>query len=531
MPRRLLHLLFVCAVTTATCAQSDYEKMVAIFNQTTDLRQPLLSKKPTDYSPEAIARQRKAVDELQRDFRTIDAKTWPVAKKVDYLLVRGRLNDLDFEHRVLRPWSRDPGLYVDMVREVPYVALPAKDVVTLRNQLAAVPRILEQAESNLTEAGGDLAKLALHNLEKFDGVEHEQPYRDKPPQGVMGWYEDLLQQAKQRQPELVPEVETARRAVNQFHDWLATQLPRMRAPSGIGVEQYNWYLAHVEYEPFTAADVLTIGDQELQRSTTGLELERVRNRRLPPLEIATDEAEYTRRVKEADAYVRGFIAESHFLTIPANMQDDAFNNNVPFQVRPSGPNFWEQIEFRDPLPDKVHAGLPGHSFDLALHAQDHRPIRSEIEDGGRIEGWGFYVEEAMMNAGLLDSRPRTRELFWIFMIARAARNRAEVMLHENRWTVDQAVQYMVATVPYMNEDVARVDCEIYLRQPTYGQDYQMGKVQIEELLVDRAHQLRDRFSLREFHDRFLAAGTIPISLIRWEMTGLDNEVSNFWAAR
>ena len=32
----------------------------------------------------------------------------------------------------------------------------------------------------------------------------------------------------------------------------------------------------------------------------------------------------------------------------------------------------------------------------------------------------------------------------------------------------------------------------------------------------------------EFHDEFLAAGMIPISLIRWEMTGLDDEVRHFW---
>ena len=53
----------------------------------------------------------------------------------------------------------------------------------------------------------------------------------------------------------------------------------------------------------------------------------------------------------------------------------------------------------------------------------------------------------------------------------------------------------------------------------------------EQLLADRALQLGDRFSLKEFHDQFLAAGMIPISLIRWEMTGLDDEVRRFWGER
>ena len=46
--------------------------------------------------------------------------------------------------------------------------------------------------------------------------------------------------------------------------------------------------------------------------------------------------------------------------------------------------------------------------------------------------------------------------------------------------------------------------------------------------ADRSQQLGERFSLREFHDTFLAAGRLPIALIRYEMTGLDDEVALFW---
>jgi uncharacterized protein (DUF885 family) len=133
-----------------------------------------------------------------------------------------------------------------------------------------------------------------------------------------------------------------------------------------------------------------------------------------------------------------------------------------------------------------------------------------------------------LQAGLLDELPRTRELFYIFQIARAVRNRAEVGLHTNEYTIEEAARFMVDRTPMMEASVARVDAEIYLREPGYGISYQMGKIQIEELLADRAMQLDDDFSLKDFHDRFLAAGMIPISLIRWEMTGFDDEVKRFW---
>jgi uncharacterized protein (DUF885 family) len=51
-----------------------------------------------------------------------------------------------------------------------------------------------------------------------------------------------------------------------------------------------------------------------------------------------------------------------------------------------------------------------------------------------------------------------------------------------------------------------------------------GKVQFIKLLTDRAEQLGDKFNPGQFIDEFLAAGMIPMSLIRWEMTGLDDEI-------
>jgi hypothetical protein len=65
---------------------------------------------------------------------------------------------------------------------------------------------------------------------------------------------------------------------------------------------------------------------------------------------------------------------------------------------------------------------------------------------------------------------------------------------------------------------------IYLHQPFYGASYVIGKVQIDRLMADRACQLGDEFRLKEFMDEFIGAGLIPMSLIRWQMTGLDDEM-------
>ncbi len=63
-----------------------------------------------------------------------------------------------------------------------------------------------------------------------------------------------------------------------------------------------------------------------------------------------------------------------------------------------------------------------------------------------------------------------------------------------------------------------------------GQHMRMivGKVQFMKLFRDKAQQRGDEFNLKEFMDEFLAAGMIPFSLIRWEMTGHDDEIRKLW---
>jgi hypothetical protein len=67
----------------------------------------------------------------------------------------------------------------------------------------------------------------------------------------------------------------------------------------------------------------------------------------------------------------------------------------------------------------------------------------------------------------------------------------------------------------------------YLRQPGYGTSYITGKYLLERTMTDYAKLLETRgeaFTLKDFFDRLNAIDSIPISLGRWELTGLDDAV-------
>jgi uncharacterized protein (DUF885 family) len=146
----------------------------------------------------------------------------------------------------------------------------------------------------------------------------------------------------------------------------------------------------------------------------------------------------------------------------------------------------------------------------------------------RNEGLATAMEEMMMHAGLFEAKPRSRELIYILLAQRGARAMGDLMMHANEWTLEQAVKYAVDWTPrgWLRESGNTVwtEQELYLQQPAYGTSYLVGKLQIDQLIADRARQQGEAFTLRQFMDEFQAAGVIPVSLVRWEMTNLSDQI-------
>jgi uncharacterized protein (DUF885 family) len=127
-----------------------------------------------------------------------------------------------------------------------------------------------------------------------------------------------------------------------------------------------------------------------------------------------------------------------------------------------------------------------------------------------------------MHAGLIDGRPRTRELIWIMLAQRAARALSGLMLHGEEFTMEEAVEHAMTWTPrgwLPDGALVRGEQHLYLRQPGYGTSYLTGKIQIEELLAEEALQNGEAFRLGTFFDDFFASGVIPVTLTHWEMTG------------
>lgn len=516
----------------SAASSSDYDDLVQLFEDWREFQQPVVGDGVPDYTAPAMQRQHQELAKYQQRLADLDTSGWPVEKQIDGLLVGAEMNGLDFDHRVLQPWVRDPGFYAMVIdaesdtplREGPVIAgaielwrlsfpFAAEDLAGLRAGLRAIPATLEQARTNLVGNARDLWQLGIWTQD-----------------GQIAILGDLAEQLRPTHPELVPEIEAARQAVGDFKAWLEEQLPTKNGPSGVGVENYTWYLRHVHLVPYSWEDELRLMERELARSIAHMKLEEHRNRELPPLEPPANDEEWQARTGAAIEDFLRFLDEEAVMEVEAYMEPALRERVAPYDP-PEARHFFAQVDLRDPRVMRCHHI---HWIDKARMREDPHsspirrvPLLYNIWDS-RAEGLATGWEEMMASAGLLDDSPRSRELVYIMVAQRAARAIAGLRVQSNEWSVDEAVVYAAEQTPRgwfrADGNLVLFEQQLYLQQPGYGTSYLTGKALIEDLLAERALQLEDEFVLKEVMEEFFATGVIPVSLIRWQMTGLRDPI-------
>ncbi len=523
----------VGGVSASPGSGGSYEDLLALWKEFREFQKPRVTGGVPDYTAAAMAAQKSGIRGFRDRLAAIGPAGWPVERRVDFEIVKAELNGLDFDHRVLRPWSRIPGFYAVIQTSEPDVPLREGPEIhgvldlwklefplgesgwaVLREKLAAIPAVLAQAKKNLVEDTADLWLLGIRQ-KRDESLDLERLGRLLGPTN----------------PGLVPLVDAAKAAVDDFRAWLEEGLKTKKGPSGIGVAEYDWYQKSVHLVPYTWAEQLAIAERELARALAYLELEKKHNAGLPPLRPAADLAELQARQKAAVARFFDFLRRRPVFTVPDYMRLD--DDPGPY-APPERRDYFTQVIYRDPLPLVCHSV---HWLEKQRERRNSHPVRGtallyNIWDS-RAEGFATAFEEMMLGAGLFDPNPRARELVLSLLAFRAVRAIADLRLHSGEWTVEECVRYAVRTMPegwvLADGDTIWGDLAIYLGQPGYGTSYVTGKVQVEKLLADCAALKGGSFDLGAFLDDFFTRGLIPQSLIRWEMTGLDDEMNRLLA--
>jgi uncharacterized protein (DUF885 family) len=504
-----------------------------------------------DWSAAAIARQKTELADFERRWRQLDPGTWSVAQQVDYRLVGSAIARVRWELEINPRWQQDPTFYLDQTLTVlleaalqppPLGAERSREIV---ERMENIPEIIEAARQNLHPIR-PFAVLAIARLQQIRPELERVKVGLKPLLAAESVNEGARSQAKKF------ETATDKAIVDleSYRSWLESQLKNMPVSSAVGREKYEFFLHRVALLPFTPEELLSLSQQEWARSVAFEQYEEHRNQGLPQLPLAADLKDEIDRATQQELAIRKFLEEKNILTVPANIRHytlrptpdylgalenfgelDDFTGPSRLQddgvrwIPPPSPQlgFFSLATAKDPRPDMVHEGVPGHYFQMCLSWTHPDPIRRHYFDSGANEGLGFYAEEMMLQAGLFDDQPRTREIIYKFMRLRALRVEVDVKLALGTFTISQAADYLAEHVP-MDKKTAEGEAALFATTPGQAISYQVGKSQIMHFLARSRLSQGDKFDLRRFHDFLWLNGNVPIALQRWEYLGEDEDV-------
>jgi hypothetical protein len=516
---------------TQTYKSNNYDDLVLLFKEWRNFEKPPLLEGAPDYTKATFNKRWPKFKELQASLKQIDTANWAVEHQVDWMLVWAEMNGYDFNHNILMPWVRDPAFYTTVwshKSDVPAhegptnhgttelwtysFPLSPKERKRFLNDLKIIPPFYKQAKQNLTGNAKDLW---------ITGV------RDIKSQSVV--LTNLKSKTEiKNDTEIISTIDAAISATDNLASWLLKEASSKTGSSGIGKENYTWYLQNVHLVPLTWDDEVMILKRELARAWSSLKLEEHRNRNLPKLVDASSPKAYDKMADEAAKSLMTFLDEQDIVTVKPYFET-ALRQHLGEYVPKEKRNFFLIGEHYDPRPLYSHFY---HWFELAR--MDIEPHKSEIRKGpllynifdSRNEGTATAVEEMFMQAGLYDDSPRSKEIVYIMIAQRAARGLGSLYAHANEMTMEEAggihSEYTPRGWMKTEKELLIFEQHLYLRQPGYGTSYITGKHLLEAALADyaRIQELEGTsFITKDFFDTLNSIGNIPIALGHWQMTG------------
>ena len=414
-----------------------------------------------------------------------------------------------------------------------FAPLPER-IASIASRLEAAPRYLRESRERVTEPVQVWTEIDIQSTEMLPG-----------------FLDTILSAARSETDDaagirrLEAAVEATRSALGDHLDWLRTDvLPRATGEWAAGPERFEEMIRLRELEA-DGDEILAVGEELLVSEKAArdaicaeidptLSLEEVAD--LVKDDHAATFAESLREYREAMDAARAFVVEHDIATPPDEdhlnvIETPSFVRHlIPFAAYyeparfdaspvgtyivtpPSSPEMMREHNRSSISNTSVHEAYPGHHLQLSAAITNPSLVRLFSGAPEFAEGWAFYCERMMKEAGF-DDTPKGWYIVHTDAIWRATRIILDVSLHRGLIGFDDAVDRLVAETGF-ERPAALAEVKRYTSTPTYQLSYLFGRHMIENLKSEvRAREGRD-FSLKRFHDTLIYGGTMPVSYAR-----------------
>lgn len=470
--------------------------------------------------------------------------------KINWKLLKSNCDIALQDLNNIRWHEKNPYLYVDEAINGVYLLMisesspPEIKVQNIISRMKQVPELFEDAEDNLKSPPQVFVDLALEYLETG-----------------ANFYEQTKEQLMVAFPDLSRDIESAAdnaiAAMQEFGTFLKNIQVGPDIMIGIGKNNYDYKLKHEYFLDFDSDSLLKIGENLLEKYTAEYKNYLAY---IDSLNEGVDSVFAIDCISKEDILryynwevdqTKLFLTAHDLVTIPEDIgecevvETPEFLTNVISSIAYHPPGSFNTVQkglfYVRPIPDEmdkglresyyryiqrrgfkssvVHEAYPGHHLQLQMTSRLNDDIRKWQENYAMMEGWALYCEEMMYNQDFYGNDQRKYLNILGGIVFRAARIIIDVKLQTGQMTYNEAVRWMAET---LDADTSWTSVEVswYSMAPTIPMSYLIGKQQLIELRDDLKARESDAFVLKNFHDRFISEGALPIPIIR-EIWGLD----------
>jgi len=480
-------------------------------------------------------------------------------EQIDHQLIENHLNAIPFYQNQLKKWQWDPSVYNlggAFFQLIDYRKSSLKERLEKAGQkLDHVELYYRAAKENLKKVSRSHTELAINQLEGSKSI-FEATLLDSLEKS--GMEADFKTQFKEK-------ITHAVAAIDQFKTYLEVEilpdLPEDDQRFRIGAELFEKKFQYEIQSDYTAAEIFEKAVREKEklhdrlyqlseilwskyfpdREKTGGRLHQIQllideiskkhvhrdsfliaiENQIPQLqefvkshELLAMDSKKPLKVRETPTYMRGVAGASISAPGPYDKEATTFYNVTPLDHYSEEEAESYLREYNDYTLQilNIHEAIPGHYTQLIYSNKSPSIIKSILGNGAMVEGWAVYAERMMLENGY-GNEEELGFMYYKWNLRTVCNTILDNGVHRFDYTKEQAMQ-LLQKEAFQEDSEAEGKWKRAKLSQVQLCSYFTGYFEIMALRDELKSIQGEKFDLKEFHEKFLSYGSVPVKYIR-----------------